>query len=130
VLVTLGLRVGEALALRKVDADLLGGRIHVRYSGGRNGAELGDPKTDAGSRTVPLSPGMVELFVGLIRDDAEDDDFIFSTTGGQTPISYWNLRKRGFAPTRKAGGASRDRHHSHPALGRYQPLCGSWADDQ
>ena len=104
VLVTSGLRVGEALALRKADVDLLGGRLHVRHSGGRNGAELGNPKTDAGSRTVPLSPGMVELFVGLIPEDAQDSDFIFSTTNGATPISYWNFRKRGFVPARKAAG--------------------------
>jgi integrase len=104
VLVTLGLRVGEALALRKTDVDLLGGRLHVRHSGGRNGAEIGDPKTDAGSRIVPLSPGIVDLFLKLIPEDAEDDDFIFSTTEGKTPISYWNFRKRGFVPARKAAG--------------------------
>ncbi|MGH9195450.1 MAG: tyrosine-type recombinase/integrase [Acidimicrobiia bacterium] len=103
VLVTLGLRLGEALALRKTDVDLLSGRLHVRHSGGRNGAEIG-AKTDAGSRIVPLSPGMVELFLKLIPEDAEDDDFIFSTTDGKTPVSYWNFRKRGFVPARKAAG--------------------------
>jgi integrase len=106
VLVTLGLRVGEVLALRKADVDLLSDRLHVRHSGGRNGAELGETKTDAGARTVPLSPGMVDLFVRLVPVDAPDDAFIFSTTDGKTPISYWNFRKRGFLPARKAAGLS------------------------
>jgi integrase len=79
-------------------------RLPVRHSGGRNGAKLGDPKTHAGTRTVPLSPGLVDLFLKLIPEDAEDEDFIFSTTGGATPISYWNFRKRGFVPARKAAG--------------------------
>jgi integrase len=40
----------------------------------------------------------------LIPEDAEDDDFIFSTTDGKTPVSYWNFRKRGFTPARRAAG--------------------------
>jgi integrase len=60
VLALLGLRVGEALALRKRDVDLLGAVLHVRHSGGRKGENLNDPKTAAGVRTVPLSPGMVD----------------------------------------------------------------------
>lgn len=103
-LVMLGLRVGEALALRKADVDLLAGILHVRHSAGRKGAELGDTKTKAGARTVPLSLGMVELFIRLIPEDAVDGDFIFSTTDGKTPISYWNFRRRGFVPARDAAG--------------------------
>jgi integrase len=100
VLVTLGLRVSEALALRKCDVDLLGGVLHIRHTWPRDGksaADLTEPKTKAGKREVPLSPGIVNLFLSLIPVDADEGDFVFSTTKTR-PISYWNFEARGFKP--------------------------------
>jgi integrase len=104
VLVSTGLRVGEALALRRCDVDLLRGRLHVRHTWTRGG-RLAPPKTHAGVRVVPLSPGLVELFVQLIPEDAGDEDFVFHAKGNPTrPVSYFNLRRRGFEPAVKAAG--------------------------
>jgi integrase len=50
-----GLRVGETLALRWADVDLIAGTIHVRLNLNRDGS-LGPPKTLAGEREVWLSP--------------------------------------------------------------------------
>jgi integrase len=100
VLVTLGLRVSEALAIRKCDVDLLGATLYVRHTwprDGKDGSDLTEPKTKAGKREVPLSPGMVNLFVKLIPVDADEEDFVFSTTRTR-PISYWNFEARGFKP--------------------------------
>jgi integrase len=105
VLALLGLRIGEALALRKRDVDLLGATLHVRHSAGRNGDSLSDPKTAAGVRSVPLSPGMVDLFASVIPADAEEDDFVFHVKGNpRRPLSYWNFRGRGFIPALKLAG--------------------------
>jgi integrase len=100
-----GPRIGEALATQVQDVDLLGAELHIRHSGGRKGAELSDPKTEAGKRTIPLSPGLVDLFARLIPADAEPDDFVFHAKGNpKRPVSYWNFRSRGFAKALEEAG--------------------------
>jgi integrase len=102
-----GLRVSEALALRWGDADLLGGELHVRASLSRDG-DLTAPKTDAGARIVPLSPGLVDLLVGLKPEAAAEDSFVFTSQAGGRPISYHNFRRRGFVTAvERAGLAGR-----------------------
>jgi integrase len=90
-----GLRVGEALALRWGDVDLLEGVLNVRHSWSRDGF-LTAPKTEAGVREVPLSPGLVDLLVQLKPAHASDENFLFASKRGDRPISYWNFRRRGF----------------------------------
>jgi integrase len=104
VLVLTGLRVSEALGLCVGDVDLIGGELHIRHSGQRNG-ELKDPKTDSGKRTVLLSPGLVDLFARLIPAEANSQDFVFHAQGNpHRPISYWNFRRRGFLLAIEAAG--------------------------
>jgi integrase len=103
-LVSTGLRVGEALALRRCDVDLLGGRLQVRHTWTRDG-RLAPPKTQAGVRVVPLSAELVRLLVDLIPEDAGDEDFVFHAKGNPArPISYFNFRHRGFDLAAKAAG--------------------------
>jgi integrase len=100
-----GLRVGEALGLRAQDVDLVEGVLHVRHSGGRNGAELNDPKTSAGKRTVGLSPGLVDLLAGVIDVDADPESFVFHAKDHpDRPVSYFNFRTRGFHKALEAAG--------------------------
>jgi integrase len=104
VLVLLGLRIGEAQALRVQDVDLLGGFLRVRHSWGRAG-HLGPTKTNAGLRNVPLGPGLVELFAQIIPREAEQEHFVFHALGNPyRPVSYWNFRKRGFLPALTEAG--------------------------
>jgi integrase len=98
-----GLRVSEALGLRWADVDVLEGELKVRAALGRDG-ELTKPKTQAGVRTVPLSPGLVDLLVALKPDDATEDAFVFASKPGGRPLSYWNFRRRGFATAVEAAG--------------------------
>jgi integrase len=101
VLVLTGLRVSEVLALRKQDIDLLGGRLFVRHSLGRDGS-LGLPKTAAGVRVVPLSEELVNLFAGVIPADAAEEHFVFHAKSNPSrPLSYWNFRSPGFEPALK-----------------------------
>lgn len=102
-----GLRVGEALGLRWESVDLLAGELHIDAAWSRE-RTLTVPKTKAGVRTVPLSPGLVDLFVQLKPENARETDFVFATRPGGKPIEYWNFRRRGFVPAlEKAGLAGR-----------------------
>lgn len=98
-----GLRVSEALALRWQDVDLLEAELHVRSSWGRDG-QLNAPKTRAGVRSVPLSPGLVDLLVELKPESASDEDFVFASKRGDRPMSYWNFRSRGFVKALELAG--------------------------
>src|SRR5207247_1785574 len=90
------------LALRVRDVDLLAGFIRVEHSLERD-CTLGDPKTDAGFRLVPISDELVKLFVEIIPEEAGQDDFVFHALGNpKRPISYTNYRDRGFTPAVKA----------------------------
>jgi len=101
-----GLRVGEALALRWGDLDLVDAVIRVRSNLNRDGS-LGMPKTAAGEREVWLSPGLVEMLVQLKPEDAPDDEFVFaSKRNSRRPISYQNFRRRGFIPALEKAGLS------------------------
>lgn len=99
-----GMRVSEALALRWEDVDLLAGEVRVRHSLSRVGGGLTTPKTTAGTRMVPIGPGLVDRLVKLKPLEATDEHFVFSTRPGGRPIQYWNFRDRGFVPALKAAG--------------------------
>jgi integrase len=51
-----GLRASELRGLRWTDIDLKNGKIHVRQRADRY-REIGQPKSKAGNRTVPIPPG-------------------------------------------------------------------------
>jgi len=102
VLALTGLRISEALALRWSDVDLLTAEMHVCASLGRDG-QLNEPKTEAGTRTVPLSLGLVDLLLSIKPEDATDVSFVFASKSGN-PLSYWNVRRRGFVTALEAAG--------------------------
>ena len=54
-----GLRSSELRGLRWSDVDLKHGRLYVRQRADRYG-RIGNPKSKAGHRTVPLAPGVVQ----------------------------------------------------------------------
>jgi len=98
-----GLRVGEALALQWKNVDLEACELHVRASLGRSG-ELNPPKSEAGARTIPLSPGLIDLLARLKPAGAGEEEFVFSSTRGGRPIAYGNFRRRGFDKAIGAAG--------------------------
>ena len=98
-----GLRVGEALALQWGNVDLEARELRVRASLCRTG-ELTPPKTKAGTRTVPLSTGLVDLLTRMRPLDVADDEFVFMSKRGGRPIAYGNFRIRGFEKALMASG--------------------------
>lgn len=94
-----GLRIGELLALRWRDVDLASGKLRV-----------GEAKTDAGRRTVDLSPALRdELGVhkaGARR--AEPESLVFGTRSGKAQNRN-NVRRRVLlAAVERANGALED----------------------
>ncbi len=95
VLASGGLRFGEATALRRADVLDDGARLQVersvRYLNKR--WVVGDPKTDAGRRTVAL-PGAVAQALSRHLDEfvpAGEDAIVFGTvTGNYLARSNWN----------------------------------------
>ena len=100
-----GLRIGELLGLRWGDVDLREGVINVQRQWTREGA-LAEPKTPQAIRRVPLAPDMVKQLSALkLRSRfSADDQFVFSSKTGATPVSPINVRRRGFEAAVKLAG--------------------------
>ncbi len=107
-LVTTGLRPGEALALKWSDIDLADGRIHVQrclVRPPRSGWSLKEPKTARGRRTVTLPPAVSRTLRKHRTEQLEerlhagsqyeDRDFVFTTTNG-SPLDWKVLVRRHF----------------------------------
>ncbi|WP_222273148.1 tyrosine-type recombinase/integrase [Modestobacter marinus] len=93
-----GLRFGEATALRRSDV-LPGGRLRVERSVRRVGGQwvVGEPKTDAGHRTVTLPAAIAAVLEKHLEKYvlASPDALLFSTSsGGYLARSNWNATFR------------------------------------
>lgn len=98
-----GLRRGELFALRWKCLDLTNRVLMVReavYDG-----EFGTPKTEAGTRQIPLSGAVVKLLEDwkAKRPEAEPEDLVFGTREG-TSISPNNVLRRAIFPACKQVG--------------------------
>ena len=94
-LVLTGLRIGELLALRWQDVDLIAGLLRVSrtlYEG-----HFDEPKTRSSNRTVPLSAKGVEILSSMRPKVVDPDALIFRTKKG-TPLCRRNLTNRQLAP--------------------------------
>jgi integrase len=103
-----GLRIGELLGLRWGDIDLQEGVIHVQRQWTREGV-VAEPKTPTANRRVPLAPEMVKQLAALkLRSPfSADDDFVFASKTGETPVCPVNVRRRGFHEAVKLAGLDR-----------------------
>jgi integrase len=89
-----GLRFGEATALRRSDV-LAGGRLRIERSVRRIGGRwvVGEPKTEAGRRTVTLPAGVAAAVADHLDRHVADsaDALLFGTrSGGYLARSNWN----------------------------------------
>ena len=113
-LLTTGLRPGEALGLKWSDIDWDSGRLRVQRvllpTGG-----FEEPKTARARRTLPLPSSTVQSLRDHRRNQAEerleagaqwqDNDLIFAAEGGK-PVNHINLVRRHFKPLLKDAGLS------------------------
>jgi integrase len=92
-----GLRIGEALALRRQDLDLESGKISVRTSmSRREGVRPTKGRhSEEDGRTIPIPPDTVERLVRHLKDQPVADIGGFLITGARgRPLSYPNWRSR------------------------------------
>lgn len=89
-----GMRRGEALAIQWKDVDFKTGNINVskqvNYESGI--AEITEPKTDAGIRTVPLLPDLKAVL--KMPEDAEPSHYLFHGEDPAKPMPEKNYRRR------------------------------------
>ena len=109
VLLTGGLRPGEAFGLQWEDVDLETGKLHVRRSLTRRGIKaswrLTEPKTKRARRVVPLPAMAIQALRAwraeqgkerlLLGAEYEQNDFVFATEFGK-PLHGENISQRNF----------------------------------
>jgi len=96
-----GMRIGELLAVRWQDVDLLNGFLSIRrtvYEG-----HFDEPKSKRSKRRIPLGPKCVEILANLKPIQAVPDRLVFSTRNG-SPLSRRNLLNRQLKPICKELG--------------------------
>jgi integrase len=80
-LVSTGLRWGEATALQIADIDLRASELHVRRAWKHRRRELGPPKSKAGYRTVAFGKPVAEAIAPLLKGRPASA-FVFVTVNG------------------------------------------------
>ena len=116
-LVTGGLRIGEALALRWRDVDFADRRLRIERTAQETKGPIVfvPPKTKAGNRTIALGRLATDALKrrrALAKREGYDgaDDLIFPTDVG-TPFRRSNLHRRWWHPLLAAAGLPRIRLH-------------------
>lgn len=77
-----GLRPGETAPLQWQDIDLTHGVIHVYKALESGSSRIKDPKTDAGTRDIPISRTLLPLLQSA-RQGHSPLDLVFPTSGGK-----------------------------------------------
>jgi integrase len=121
-----GLRASELRGLRWHDVDLKRGELHVRQRADRYGT-IGQPKSEAGERTVPLPP----MVVAALREHRlacprNDQDIVFTNSRGG--IEHRNtIVEHGFHPAQVAAGVV-DQHGNakYKGLHSLRHFYASW----
>jgi integrase len=121
-----GLRASELRGLRWTDVDLKRSELHVRQRADRFGI-IGRPKSEAGERTIPLLP----MVVNALREwklvcPKGELDLVFPNGRGRIE-SHANIVHRGLAPIQIAAGVT-DRHGraKYPGLHALRHFYASW----
>lgn len=110
-LVSTGLRWGEAVGLQLKNLDILGGKLTVvraMHEMSDGSLIFGTPKTARGRRTVSFTPKVAAALAPQVVDKGRDD-LIFSTPTGQ-PVRARNFR-RGWLKWVEAAGFAGLRIH-------------------
>ena len=117
-----GLRASELRGLQWKNVDLKGAKLHVRERADRY-LKMGEPKSEAGERTVPLPP----MVVNMLREHKmkTKGDFVFPTDKGN-PQHHANILHRGFEPAQIAAKVVDDKGRPKYALHALRHFYASW----
>jgi integrase len=98
-----GLRASELRGLRWPDLDLKKAELHVRQRADRY-RKIGPPKSDAGERTIPLPPQIMNILrEWKLQCPKGELDLVFPNGDGNVE-DHSNILNRGFFPTQMAAG--------------------------
>lgn len=102
-----GMRASELRGLRWESVDLDSGQVIVRERADRY-HDLGAPKTDAGRRTIPLLPIVIDTLKDWQAECPKGDLGLVFPTGAGRVEGHSNIVNRGFLPTQVAAGVTID----------------------
>jgi integrase len=120
-----GLRASELRGLRWADVDLDKRALHVRQRADRYGG-IGNPKSAAGERTVPLTP----IVANTLREwkfvyPKGKWDLVFPNGRGNVD-THTNIVTRGLWPTVIAAGVTVDGRPRYTGMHAFRHFFASW----
>jgi integrase len=127
-----GMRASELRCLRWADVDLRHGKLHVRQRADRYRA-IGRPKSEAGERTIPLPPMVLNMLrEWKLKCPKGDLDLVFPSGAGQIE-NHANILHRGFEPAQIAAGVvdakGKPKYALHALRHFYASLCANREKD-
>ncbi len=127
--VFVGLRASELRGLTWGDVDFKRKVIHVRRRADRWN-QIGSPKSEAGERTVPMSPMVVNtLKEWRLACPKGELDLVFPTGRGNVE-GLGNIYRRGLTPVLEACGIVDDRGKPRYGMHALRHFYASWLIDQ
>ncbi len=123
-----GLRASEIRGLRWQDVDLDKRELHVRQRADRYSA-IGKPKSEAGERTVPLTPIVLNTLREWKLQCPNGKLGLVFPTGRGNVESHSNIVKRGFEPIQVAAGVTveaKRRRAKYTGLHALRHFYASW----
>lgn len=105
VLAYVGVRIGEAMAIKARGVDLKARRVRIEATlvESTGGGLVENPPKTGKARTVPLPASVAAELEPLVKACPEPDSYVFRTPTG-TPLRQGNWRRRAFNPAVKAAG--------------------------
>jgi integrase len=121
-----GLRASELRGIRWSDVDLSSAKLHVRQRADRYHV-IGMPKSDAGQRTVPLPPVVVNaLREWKLACPQSEADLVFPNGAGKVEY-HVNIIERGLKPALVAAGVVNENGKAkYPGLHALRHFYASW----
>ena len=119
------LRGSELRGLRWTDVDLKRSELHVRQRADRYNA-IGSPKSEAGERTVPIGPMVVNtLREWKLACPPSRLDLVFATSRGNI-IRHENIIRQIWMPAQVAAGVTEGRAAKYSGLHALRHFYASW----
>jgi integrase len=121
-----GLRASELRGLRWENVDLKVGELHVRQRADCFNA-IGRPKSEAGERTVPLPPMLINVLrEHRLSGPKGELDLVFPNGSGNVE-NHGNIINRGLIPTQLAAGIINKKGEAkYPGLHALRHFYASW----
>ena len=120
-----GLRSSELRGLRWSDVDLKQGKLEVRQRADRYG-KIDSPKSEAGHRTVPLPPQVVQVLREWKLQCPKGTGLVFPAVSGTTVALHNNTVRAFTAAVRAAGVIDNDGEPKYSGSHSMRHFYASW----